>query len=733
MSRSQQESDAELSHKQELLRILRERQRNRELQAAQYGINVPPEIKSELVALSDQIHIQATEIARLEGLSSPSEPLSVGAGDQSISRAGNLPCPYPGMIPFRAEDARFFYGREAEIQRMLQHLRYHRMLFVIGPSGSGKSSLIHAGLLQRLQRSRFFPQGHWIARTIRPGAQPVYAMAQALAGDLGHPERAVADLLAAHPGTQRLLLVIDQFEELFTQVDREGRLPFFELLQAIRTLEQCALLIVMRADFYADLMNSHLWPIPAGQRIELAPLRGTYLRQALERPAREMGVHLEAGLLERLLADAADEPGVLPLVQETMVLLWDRMAGPTLSLEAYEELGDGGRSGLAVAVTSRADAVLADLLPEQRSIARRIFLRLIQFGEGRPDTRRQQPRSALLSAGEDMHLFEQTLHHLTNSRLLTISSEERDTSRKVDIAHEALIGSWPTLQQWCAEWREAEQIRRRLDARVVEWVRRGQGSVGLLDEPELSEARYWLSSPEGGVLGYDEALPTLVELSLHQKKQMTELQEQFSIVQGDHELMTAMFASMPEGMMLIEADGRVIFANDALFQFCGMDQQAIRNVTVEQFLDVWRQTANYSVSEWGELARGINAILQGHATLTSGILAKGASDAQAIEWSAQLTLQHKGNLGRALLILRDVTDTKAAEQRLQKYTGILVHDMRAPLTAITSGIEMIQRGLGGPVTDRQQELLKIVHQNSRTLLELINTLIDFSKEEAGRV
>src|SRR5262249_2661134 len=149
------------------------------------------------------------------------------------------------------------------------------------------------------------------------------------------------------------------------------------------------------ADFYPDLMTSHLWPVPPEKRLEIARLRGELLRKSIIQPAEDVGVTLEGDLLERLLADAADEPGALPLLQETLVLLWGKMQRRRLTLNAYEQLGRDGRSGLMVAIATRADAVLAAISADQQVIARRILLRLVQFGEGRPDTRRQQAVAAL--------------------------------------------------------------------------------------------------------------------------------------------------------------------------------------------------------------------------------------------------------------------------------------------------------------------------------------------------
>lgn len=309
--------------------------------------------------------------------------------DQPEPTPEHILCPYPGMVSFSAKDARFFYGRGAEIRQMLRRLRHQRYLFVIGPSGCGKSSLIFAGLLPRLAQSSYFREGFSLVRDMRPGDQPLQTLAQTLEGDLSQPTEALADLLAAHPPAQRLLLVIDQFEELFTQTEeRAEQSRFITALQALRMVESCALLIAMRADFFPDLMNSDLWPVEPSQRLEIAPPRGEALRQAIQQPAADVGVHLQAGLLERLVADAADEPGVLPMLQETLVLLWGEMKHRLLPLSAYERLGSEGRSGLAVAVTTKAKATLDDLSDEQKAIARRVFLRLVQFGEGRADTRR---------------------------------------------------------------------------------------------------------------------------------------------------------------------------------------------------------------------------------------------------------------------------------------------------------------------------------------------------------
>lgn len=434
-------------------------------------------------------------------------------------------CPYPGMRPFGEADQDRFFGREAEVEALLQRLRLApsatddaAIVAVIGPSGSGKSSLVFAGLIPALQRSRLFGPGAWLTRSLRPGSAPLAALELALGGDPFTPERSVAALLDTAPGSRRLLLVVDQFEELFTLASAEAEAFQQALLQLARTPD-CHVLLTARADFYPDLMACPLWREIQAHRFEITPLSGAELRQAIRRPAEGSGVFLEAALVERLITDAGREPGILPFIQETLVLLWERVERRFLPLHAYEALAAprraGGQpplTGLQVAMARRADAALEALPPEQQAIARRILLRLVQFGEGRADTRRQQTLTALQTAAESPQDFQRTLEHLATRRLITLSGEKGDAGR-ADIAHEALIGGWPALQGWLAERREAEQTRRRLEAKAAEWERLGRAQGGLLDEVELLETERWLKGPDAAELGTGATLPALAQAS----------------------------------------------------------------------------------------------------------------------------------------------------------------------------------------------------------------------------
>ena len=440
------------------------------------------------------------------------------------------PCPYPGMEPFAEAMSDRFFGREQEIEELLGRLRLHSFLMVIGPSGSGKSSLVFAGLVPKLRQTGFFGAGEWLVHSMRPGARPLATLKERLGNDPNTASN-ITQLLSTQPNAQRFLFVIDQFEEVFTQASQET-IPFQQALLELAEVPNVYLVLTVRADFYSDLMTSVLWRKIQAHRLEVVPLDEAGLRQAILKPAEDVGVFIETALLERLVTDARGEPGVLPLIQETLVLLWERLERRLLPLRAYEALvlprkayGIGGsehRTGLQVAIARRADDALATLEVEperQRDMARRIFLRLVQFGEGRADTRRQQSMKALQAVGDDFSLFNQTLNHLANRRLLTLSGEETSTAIKVDIAHEALISGWPALQQWILERREAEQIRRRLTANAEEWVRLGEGAGGLLDKIEVVEAERWLSSSDASDLGYNASLPRLITASHRMIKQ----------------------------------------------------------------------------------------------------------------------------------------------------------------------------------------------------------------------
>lgn len=449
-----------------------------------------------------------------------------------------IPCPYPGLPPFSEESSEYFFGRKHQIEEFIIKLDFQNYFFIIGPSGSGKSSFVSAGVIPELHKQ--MPH-QWYVKSMRPGKNPMGTLMNEFGltttnvpSSIREYTELIQTIIAHHPPSKSFLLFIDQFEELFVQTEKKpDQLAFIAALKNLSQVKICKLVLAMRADFYGELMDSTLWPI--SERLDIAPLRGAELKDAIVNPAQSLKVDLERDLVERLLSDAAEEPGVLPLIQATMTSLWRKRNEYLLTLHSYEELGrsykereDSSLSGLAIALIAMADGAYNELTNDaQKKIAQRIFLRLIQFGEGRADIRRDIRRQLLVedlkAEDDDPVLFEQTLGHLTDKRLLTLSGEEKHGSKKVDIAHEALITGWPKLKSWIDERQEAEQTRRRLEANATEWLRLDRRG-GLLDSVELLEAERWLANPYASVLGgYSDNLQALIEESRKQNRRLEEM------------------------------------------------------------------------------------------------------------------------------------------------------------------------------------------------------------------
>lgn len=441
-----------------------------------------------------------SEVARLRALLNRPEP-----------EAERIPCPYPGMAPFTEAEADRFFGREQVVQEMIERLRLHPFLAVIGPSGSGKSSLLQAGLIPHLEQSRLFPAEGWRILNLRPGSQPIQRLAAALSQHLPDTGAQIAAELAKEPGSlcrylsavvtaepanRHCLLLVDQFEEVFAQCkEAEQRQLFLASLHHVAQAmpERCLLVLSIRADFYGDCQESLLWPHIQAGLLNLPPLSPDELRRAIVQPAQAAGVYLEPALVERLIADAADEKGVLPLLQETLVLLWSRfLRRRLLTLTDYTALGSDGRSGLQVALSRRADATLAGLVGDrEREIARRIFLRLVEFGERRTNTRRQQPVQALHAEADPATTFQQVLEYLIQHRLLTTSADVASGAVLVDLAHEKLIEAWSRLGDWLESYQAMEEMRRSLELAAIAWQENGRDASYLFTGNRLERARAW--------------------------------------------------------------------------------------------------------------------------------------------------------------------------------------------------------------------------------------------------
>ncbi len=388
--------------------------------------------------------------------------------------------PFPGLRPFGLEDEALFFGRERLTAGLVEHLQTNPFLAVIGPSGSGKSSLVRAGLLPALRRGGLTWQGRpsdgWEIDLITPGSEPLKALAGALtrgSGSVAAMKALLRDLQAdggsldlflyqkfAGRDDDRLVLIVDQFEELFTRCEdpAERRAFVDNLLQALDG--RLTLVLTLRADFYGEALRFEgLRPrLERGQKT-VGAMTPAELRRAIEGPAAAGSWTFQSGLVETILQEMGSEPGALPLLAHALRETWQRREGRQMTLAGYRAAG-----GVEAAIATTAEALFADLDPADQARVRAVFLQLTAVGEGVPDTRRRAARAELARAGEAAEAIEPLLHRLAAARLVVMEDGV------VEVAHEALIREWPRLQEWLAEARESLYQQRRLREAAQTWL-----------------------------------------------------------------------------------------------------------------------------------------------------------------------------------------------------------------------------------------------------------------------
>jgi WD40 repeat protein len=414
-------------------------------------------------------------------------------------------CPYRGLQTFDEEHADFFFGRDGDIQRLTEKLKTTRFIAVIGSSGSGKSSLVRAGVIPALRKGSLPESDMWTMRVFTPGAHPLTALAANLLrlypheamnrtlDQLSADERtlhlAVSLGLAERPATERVVWVIDQFEEIFSLCsDERERAQFLAnlLYAAFIPNGRCAVLLTLRADFYPKCSAYPELSARIAEQQFLVSLMGRdNLRQAIEEPAWHVGLEFERGLVETILADVENQPGALPLLEHALLELWERRQGQLLTLESYRESG-----GVEGAIARRADAIYLSFTPEQQAIVRRIMLRLTQPGEGTEDTRRRATMSELITRSTESEMVEGVRQVMADARLLTTSTDEQSGEQIVDVSHEALIRGWPRLRSWIEEDRAGLRVLRRLTEAVREWQPSKDESL-LYRGARLAQAIEW--------------------------------------------------------------------------------------------------------------------------------------------------------------------------------------------------------------------------------------------------
>ncbi|HEX9674904.1 MAG TPA: protein kinase [Anaerolineales bacterium] len=486
-----------------------------------------PEIRPALEAL----------ILRLLSKRPAERPLSAAAVAEVLEAVApeelQLGEPAPGEPPFKGleyydvEDADIFFGREALVERLIERLRGERFLVVIvGASGSGKSSIARAGLVPALQAAN----GKSIFRLLTPTEHPLAALAAALTPKepsqietAPSPEDLASDPRALHPaaqwlaeseGASQLVLVFDQLEELFTLCDEEAerRAVIDNLLTAADPERPgpTVVVITLRADFYPHCAAyPALREALARHQEYIGPMSTSELRRAIEEPAQRGGWKFQSGLVDLMLRDVRDQPGALPLLSHALLETWKRRSRRTLTLRGYAEAG-----GVRRAIARTAEHVYNQELDEPlRGIARNIFLRLTDLGEGTEDTRRRVTHAELMTGGGGDISTHAVLATLAAARLITLSEEH------VEVAHEALIREWPRLRVWLDADREGLRIHRHLTEAAQAWQALDRDPGELYRGGRLAQASEWAEAQQADLnplehefLGASQALARQLEL-----------------------------------------------------------------------------------------------------------------------------------------------------------------------------------------------------------------------------
>jgi hypothetical protein len=435
-------------------------------------------------------------------------------------------CPYRGLDAFREEDSAFFVGRgsahdpESPLGQLTRKVREHPFVMVVGRSGTGKSSLIHAGLLPALRRER---ATFWNLLSIRPGPTPLRALAAAFnprTDDVGAAEYATKITNEAHqlrtgdPGLlsymirqeldhaegkpDRLVLYIDQWEELYAQAppssDRERAAEhatdvkrFIDLLLAAARAAPVAVVATVRADFYDPLIgHPELQSLLPERQITLGPMSRSELERTIVEPANKVGLAFDPpSLVERILDEAGEDEGMLPLLQYALKESWALRKGKMITADSYTRSG-----GVREAIRTTAERTFEALSPAEQQAARQLFLRLVTPGEGQEDTR---ARALMPTELAQRRIVEQFADARTR---LLVTGSDRALRATVEVAHEALIRTWPRLRGWIDASREKLRARAAIRQTQAEWEQHGQRDDMLLPLGfQLERARALLADP----------------------------------------------------------------------------------------------------------------------------------------------------------------------------------------------------------------------------------------------
>lgn len=373
---------------------------------------------------------------------------------EEAAAADDSAAPYLGLTRFETEDSELFFGRAALVERLSALVREHRLVMLVGPSGSGKSSLLRAGLVPSLRRAARSAS----IRVLTPGAEPEF------------------------PGRTHDVVIVDQFEEVFTLCADPARRARF--IDALLAGDGGRVVLAVRADFFGRCAeHRELAEAVRDATTLMSPMSPAELREAITGPAAKAGLVVERELTARIVGEVAGEPGGLPLMSHALLETWRRRHGRVLTTAAYEAAG-----GIRTAIARTSEELYTDLTPDRRERLRRLLLRLVTPGQGAQDTRRPVERAELLTGDGDT---EPLLERLVQARLVTLDGD------RVDLAHEALLTAWPRLRGWIEEDRERIRQQRLLTEAARAWQDHDRDPGGLYRGARLSIAGEQFASLDG--------------------------------------------------------------------------------------------------------------------------------------------------------------------------------------------------------------------------------------------
>jgi DNA-binding SARP family transcriptional activator/WD40 repeat protein len=468
------------------------------------------DVRGDLVAL-DNVFLRAGHKDPGSRYQKPEEfrrAIRQAAGVDVITTAGPLDAtsrrnPYKGLRAFHEPDARDFYGREGAVEELLQVLALTGMVTVVGPSGSGKSSLVRAGLVPALRREEITGSDEWLITDMFPGTHPFEELEAALVRvAVDRPLDLFEDLRTDPRGLVRaakqiqrseaetLVLIVDQFEELFSLVSSDSsRIAFLDSILSAATDERSRVKVVLtlRADFFDQpLEYPDFAQVMRLGLVAISPPSEDGLARAIAQPARDAGLDLEPGLVTRIVDDVREEPGGLPLMQHALTELFAAREHDTLTLASYAATG-----GVIGALGSRAEEIYRQLSEEGKEATRQMFLRLVNVDESADDTRRRVRQVELNSVGIKPRVLEDVIQQFGSFRLLSFDRDGATRTPTVEVAHEALIREWDRLRAWIDERREDLLIHRRILVTTSDWQESGKDPSYLLRGSRLEQALLW--------------------------------------------------------------------------------------------------------------------------------------------------------------------------------------------------------------------------------------------------